>query len=233
MAHYRWLLFDADGTLFDYDAAERTALERSFREIDQPFGPEMLTVYRRVNAHLWQQFEAGRVTADRLKTQRFEQLFEELRMPGDAAAFSARYLINLSRVTDLIDDAEAVLASLAERCRIGIITNGLTTVQRPRFSASALAPYFEVIVISDEIGVAKPDPRIFDAAFELMEHPARDAVLIIGDSLTSDMRGGEQYGIDTCWFNPARRPNTSDVAPTYEIAHLQELFTILEKGSNP
>jgi YjjG family noncanonical pyrimidine nucleotidase len=227
MNQYTWLLFDADGTLFDYDAAERTALERTFHDVGIPFEPICLTTYRKINGQIWIDFEKGKITAKRLKSRRFELLFHELQHPVDAKAFSDQYLLRLSEATYLMDGAEKLVKHLEDSYRIGIITNGLTNVQRPRFKASAVAPYIETTVISEELGVAKPDPRIFDAAFEQMQHPSRDEVMIIGDSLTSDMQGGYNYGIDTCWFNPKNAENTFPFQPTYEIHALADILNIL------
>ncbi len=229
MSRYSWLLFDADGTLFDYERAERAALEHSFHEVDITFEPVHLTTYRRINGQIWLDFEEGNITAERLKGRRFELLFNELHKSIDAQAFSDRYLTHLSEATYLIDGAEAIVKHLAATYHIGIITNGLTKVQRPRFKASVLAPYIEAAIISEEIGVAKPDPRIFELAFEQMRHPDRNKVLMIGDSLTSDIQGGCNYGIDTCWFNPNDAKNTISFQPTYEIHALSEMLNILHE----
>jgi len=230
MKSYCWLLFDADGTLFDYDQAETYALQQSFTQTGVPFDGDCQTTYRMINHQMWQDFEQGNITAERLKTKRFELLFEALSLKVDARVFSDRYLTNLSRATFLMQGAEETVRKLSEVYHIAMITNGLTKVQRPRFRESLLAPYIEAIIISEEIGVAKPDPRIFDMAFEQMQNPARHEVLIIGDSLTSDMQGGHNYGIDTCWFNPKRLPNTTPINPTFEIQRISELLGMLGTG---
>jgi YjjG family noncanonical pyrimidine nucleotidase len=232
MNRYTWLLFDADGTLFDYDKAETFALQRSFRQSDMPFEPHYLSTYRRINHQIWIDFEHGKITAERLKTKRFELLFDELHVDVDARKFSNHYLVNLSKATFLIDNAEEIVETLADTHHIAIITNGLTNVQYPRLKESVLAPYIEATIISEEVGVAKPDSQIFEIAFEQMQHPARDEVMIIGDSLTSDMQGGYNYGIDTCWFNPANAPNSFAFQPTYEIHALSDLLNILSERNN-
>jgi YjjG family noncanonical pyrimidine nucleotidase len=230
MKSYCWLLFDADGTLFDYDQAETYALQQSFAQIDVPFDADCQATYRNINHQIWQDFEQGNITAERLKSKRFELLFEALSLKADARAFSERYLTNLSQATFLIQGAEETVRTLSEMYHIAMITNGLTKVQRPRFRESLLAPYIEATIISEEIGVAKPDPQIFDIAFEQMQHPTHDEVLIIGDSLTSDMQGGYNYGIDTCWFNPECLPNTTSITLTFEIQQIPELLNILGTG---
>jgi YjjG family noncanonical pyrimidine nucleotidase len=227
---YEWLLFDADSTLFDYDRAEASALRRTFEEMGRPFEPGHAEAYRRINGQIWLEFEQGRISQERLRTRRFELLFDAVGVELPPEAFSARYLRNLAEGTYLIDGALEVIQSLHGRIGLMLITNGLKEVQRPRFARSALSGYFADLVISEEVGAAKPDARIFDVAFARMGHPRREAVLMVGDSLTSDMRGGADYGIDTCWFNPGQRPRNPDVGIRYEIRDLRELLDLIGVG---
>ena len=227
MRHHTWLLFDADGTLFDYDAAEKHALEASFGQIGYPFKQDYLAEYRRINHQIWLDFEQGKITQERLKTQRFELLFDAINLDADPAEFSEKYLDNLAKGTFLIDGAGDILKALENTFNLAIITNGLTRVQQPRFEKSPISSYFKAIIISEEVGAAKPEPAIFDIAFERMEQPAKEDVLIIGDSLTADIQGGYNYGIDTCWFNPKHYHNTLAIAPTFEIQTLSELPRLL------
>ncbi|HSG17116.1 MAG TPA: YjjG family noncanonical pyrimidine nucleotidase [Anaerolineae bacterium] len=223
---YTTLLFDADGTLFDYDRAETWALSETFAQYGHAFKPGYSDLYRRVNGPLWDALEQGDVTQDRLKVLRFELLFDQLGLAVDPAAFSASYSRQLGQGTFLIDGALETVAELNDDYRLFIITNGLTDVQRPRFGESSIGRYFEDWIISEEVGFAKPDPRIFDVAFERMGRPDKEQVLIIGDSLTSDIAGGIAYGIDTCWFNPAGRKADATTLITYEIQELSQLLTL-------
>jgi 2-haloacid dehalogenase len=228
MATYTWLLFDADGTLFDYDKAEKSALANTFEQVGYSFKPQYLPEYRKVNGQIWLDFEQGKITQELLKTRRFELLSEAIDIPYDPRDFSVKYLKNLAKGTYLVDGAEEIVKTLHEKFDLAIITNGLTRVQRPRFKKSAIYPYIKEIIISEEIGAAKPDTEIFDIAFERMNHPMKEEVLIIGDSLTSDIQGGNNYGIDTCWFNPKRKTNDQMITSTFEIQELSELFDILQ-----
>lgn len=228
MTTYKWLLFDADGTLFDYDKAEKSALANTFEQIGYPFKPQYLPEYRRINSQIWLDFERGKITQERLKTRRFELLFKALNIRPNLQKFSVKYLENLAKGTYLIDGAAEIVKALHERFDLAIITNGLTAVQKPRFGKSAISPYIKEIIISEEIEAAKPDRQIFEIAFEKMNHPAKKEVLIIGDSLTSDIQGGNNYGIDTCWFNPTRKTNNHVIISTFEIQALRELFDILD-----
>jgi 2-haloacid dehalogenase len=223
---YPWILFDADDTLFDYRRAETGALAAAFEDQGVAFDEAWLPVYQRVNAAAWRMLEEGRVTSARLRVLRFEQLFAELSLSLDPAAFSVVYLRQLSHQAHLVNGALELLEALRPRHRFAIITNGLSDVQRPRLAASPLAPLIEHVLISEELGVAKPDPAYFDIALERLGGPDRRDLLIVGDSLTSDIAGGIAAGIDTCWYNPAGAAS-GGVAPTYTIARLEALRPIV------
>jgi len=139
---------------------------------------------------------------------------------------SQRYLRNLALGTDLLEGADAVVHGLLPDYRLALVTNGLQDVQRPRLLNSSLRDCFEHIFISEEIGAAKPTRTYFDAVFAALGQPAREKVLIIGDSLSSDMRGGLDYGIDTCWYNP--KGKSIDLPVTYQIRHLNQLAELLK-----
>lgn len=225
--HYQWLLFDADGTLFDYDLAEAKALQAAFQDFQLPFSPTTADQYRVINHQIWQDFEHGLITSAALRTTRFERLFEAVQVRADAGQFSTRYLVHLASASDLMPGAEAVLSQLKNSYRLAIITNGLKDVQYPRLSGSPIGLWFEVVAVSEEVGAAKPDPAFFDAVFERMGRPPRESALVIGDSLTSDIQGGIRYDLDTCWFNPLEKAPDPLIQPTYQIAHLSDLLTLL------
>ena len=230
---YKWLLFDADGTLFDYDVAEKTALAATFAAFSLPYTDDVLDIYREINDQMWQAFELGEITQKDLKTERFRRLLESVGVNDDLAPddFSHRYLHNLGNCAFLIPDAERVLGALSEKVHLALITNGLKKVQRSRLAQSTIGHYFEAILISEELGVAKPHPGIFDAAFAAMGNPGKDRVLIIGDSLSSDIKGGNAYGIATCWFNPQGNPRSTAYRIDYEIQSLEQILDIVEVAS--
>ena len=221
--HYRWLLFDADGTLFDYDRAERTALEQALTQIGVLFNPGHLATYRRINQALWQGVEKGEITPGVVKVRRFELLLEALQVAHSPAALSAIYLQCLANCSELVQDAEAVLGALHGKYQIAILTNGLTVVQRGRLARSVIRHHISDLIISEEIGAAKPAREFFDKAFARLGHPSKSEVLMIGDGWASDIQGAVQYGIDACWYNPARKPRPADYRITREIASLREL----------
>jgi 2-haloacid dehalogenase len=228
--NYRWLLFDADGTLFDYDRSEACALAKTFEQQGWQLTPGYAQSYRQINAQMWREFEQGKVTQKRLRTKRFELFFEAVHLEADPVLFGRRYLENLAERTDLVAGAEEIVRLLYGRVGLVIITNGLSDVQRPRLANSAIGHYFAQFVISEDVGVAKPDPRFFDIVFDRVGRPAKEEVLVVGDSLTSDIKGGNNYGIDACWFNPGREPRTIDVQIRYEISCLCELSSVVGVG---
>ena len=226
--HYPWLWFDADGTLFDYNRAEATALKKTFHSLTLPFEDEYLGVYRNINSKLWRALEQHEITPAVLRFRRFELLLESLRLSGSPDQMSTAYIEQLAICSDLMDGAYEVLQTLHGRSQLAIVTNGLQAVQRSRLAHSRIRDFITELVISEEVGAAKPQPAFFDAAFARTGHPAKSDVLVIGDSLTSDIQGGVDYGIDTCWYNPTGEPRPEDLRPiTYEIPHLRELLDFL------
>jgi YjjG family noncanonical pyrimidine nucleotidase len=225
--HYPWLWFDADGTLFDFDRAESLALRQAFESLNLAFGDEYLDVYRRINGQLWQALERREITPGALQVRRFELLIEALHLACPPSELSAAYVERLALCVDLIDGAYEVLQALQGTHRIAIVTNGLQAVQRGRLAHSAIRAFISELIISEEVGAAKPKPAFFEAAFARLGHPARSEVLLIGDSLSSDIQGGADYGLDTCWFNPAAEPRPEDLPITYEIRRLRELLELL------
>lgn len=224
---YRWILFDADGTLFDYDTAEHSALRKTVEEYGYEGTPELHWIYRTINSGLFSELEEGKISSEELRVKRFQVLFSQFGYEIEIDAFSRRYLTNMSRASELLPGAMETVRALQSRCKLIIVTNGISEVQRSRFEATALQSYFADIVISDEVGVSKPSKEIFDIAFERMNMPAKRETMIVGDSLTSDMAGGINYGIDTCWYNPSCIQNDLDLEVTHEIRSLQQLTSLV------
>jgi 2-haloacid dehalogenase len=224
---YAWLILDADGTLFDFQRAEAIALENTPAELGVQVPGNFSSAYHRINDALWRDFEAGIVTARNIRVERFKRLFEQLNVVSDSDAFSEAFLGNLVRASTFLDGAEELLIGLQRRAGLVLMTNGFADVQHARIKRLGLEDAFDHVIISEEVGVAKPDCGVFDIAFERMGYPDKNRVLMIGDSLSSDILGGSKYGIDTCWFNPDQVANTTDVKPTYEIRQLMDLVDLL------
>ena len=185
---YQSVFFDADDTLFDYPGAERAALLACLEEFRIPLEPEsFIAAYRRHNHDVWREFERGETDQSTLRVERFRRLAAELVLPAlPLERISAFYLEALAGQPQLLPGALDLVRGLAKKFPLALITNGIASVQKKRFAASPLSAYFQSIVISEEVGVAKPDPRIFRPALEKLGLDAAD-VLYVGDSVTSDM----------------------------------------------
>ena len=200
------------------------ALEEYKLDVDKE---ESLKLYSQINKHIWEEFERGEITADRLRVERFERFSKKIKIDFDAVSFSKAYAKFLGEGAYLFDDSVEVIDYLSKKYKLALVTNGLKDVQKSRISKTPLKDYFQELIISDEIKISKPDPRIFDYALDKLDHMDKSKVLMIGDSLTSDMQGGINAGIDTCWYNPNHLENKSGLNLTYEIHSLNELKEIL------
>lgn len=225
---YDFILFDADDTLLDFGKAEDAALKQVFAEFDLPLTEEIRQGYLDINHGLWKALEKGEIEKPQVLARRFQDTFEKFGIPGPTdGSFEKRYQILLGEGAYLVDGAVELLNELKQEFRLAIVTNGVTATQTNRLRLCGLDRIIPDVFISEKIGVAKPQAGFFDAVFAELGQPERSRVLIVGDSLTSDMRGGEIAGIDSCWYNPKGKPNDTDVRPTYEIRDLAELRSIV------
>ncbi len=225
---YKLILIDADNTLFDYDKAESFALQSSLKDFGVIKNLEQIQKdYRAINQAMWQLLEKGQITKDALSLERFNILFKKYTLTIPAKAFSQSYLSYLGQSAFLIKDAERIIKYLYENYTVIIVTNGIKTVQYSRLEKSPIKDYHHGMVVSEDIGVSKPDPTFFEHALTLANHRDKKSVLIIGDSLSSDIQGGINFGIDTCWFNDRHSEPEWPILPTYQIHALKEIITIL------
>ncbi len=222
------LFWDIDDTLLDFKRGEAIAIRQTLSHIGiEPTG-ETVQLYSEINESLWKRLERGEIKREQILVGRFEMLFDALGFAGDAPSAQEFYFSCLGEQHDFVKDAEAVLDALHGTCRMVAVSNGTTVIQNKRISASGLDRYFDRIFLSQEIGAEKPSAVFFDACFAALPDVRRDEVLIIGDSLTSDMRGGETAGIRTCWFNPNGKKNTLGIHIDHEITSLPQILTLLQ-----
>ncbi|MRV74873.1 noncanonical pyrimidine nucleotidase, YjjG family [Duganella sp. FT92W] len=221
-------LFDLDDTLLDFRASERLSFERILRElgfqapVDTLFGQ-----YQAINIALWRAFEAGTVTKDFLKVERFRQTFAAGGLELDPSQASERYLESLSDTVVLIDGAQRLCERLAAVGEVGIITNGVAHIQGRRIAASGLGDYISFVATSEASGFAKPDSRFFDFTVKMARAFSKDQTVIIGDRLDADILGANRFGIDSCWYNSGRLANDTEAVPTCDVAHLDDVLPAL------
>lgn len=188
-----------------------------------------LKIYQEINTVLWKEFEQGLITQEKLNVERFKRLSDRLKVNFDETNFAKSYIEHLADASFLYDDTIDLIENLNNFYKLAIVTNGLTFVQDRRIRKSIISKYFDTIVISEEILISKPNPKIFEYALKNIKHTDKSKVLIVGDSLTSDIQGGINFSIDTCWYNPNIIINKTSIKPTYEISNFNELKYLLLK----
>lgn len=225
---YEVIMFDLDDTLYDFGMTEKNAFQQLFVEYGLPNGlQDYLSSYKAISKVLWDELENGITTLELLKIERFKRLFLEHSLELDVEKVSDKYIENLGREIHLIDGVEEMLTDLSG-CRFAVLTNGFQIAQHARVNGSPLNGKFEAIITSEEVGYQKPQSAIFEYAFKKLGITDPSSVLMVGDSLTSDIQGGNNFGIDTCWFNPQQKENRTSILPTYEIQDWKELKKIVQ-----
>lgn len=224
---YPYLLFDADNTLFDFDQAERNAHLLLCRAHGLAFSEEGYQLYHKCNADLWRDFDRGLCTKEYLLVERFRRYLAITGERADPEALNRDHLRALGEGAMLLPGAEELCRVLSRDHRLYLLTNAVASVQKARFANSAIAPYFQGVFISEEVGVGKPDPAYFEYVFRAVPGLARDNALVIGDSLTSDVQGANNAGLPCCWFNPKGQPWPQSLRIDYEIRALEELYAIV------
>lgn len=220
---YDWVLFDADDTLFHFDTFSGLKLMLSNFGVD--FTKHDFDSYQVVNKQVWQDYQNGIATTDDIKERRFAYWAQ--RLNTKAKTLNNAFLDAMAEVCTPIDGVKCLLHKLHNQVKMGIITNGLTDLQEVRLQKNDLRHFFDILVISEEVGVAKPNRKIFDHAHYLMQTPSHERILMVGDNLDSDILGGINAGFHTCWFNQHNVDNHTSIVPTYTISSFYELEQIL------
>ncbi|MHA4870286.1 YjjG family noncanonical pyrimidine nucleotidase [Duganella sp. PWIR1] len=225
---HQLFLFDLDDTLLDFKASEQLSFVRTLQQLGHHTVSESLFAqYQAINTALWRSFEHGEVSKDFLKVERFRKTFTANALDIDPEAASLLYLESLSETVVLIDGAQALCAQLAAVGEVGIITNGVDSIQQRRIAASGLGDHISFVATSEACGYAKPDSRFFEYTTGMARAFNKAETIIVGDRLDADILGANRYGIDSCWFNPGRLANGSEARPTYEVAHLNAIVPAL------
>ena len=225
---YKVILFDADETLYDFKKSEREAFKNTMIEFGFDYDEDYhFNVYKEINDAIWKELEQGLITQEKLKIERFRRFINKIEMNFDENEVASTYMKYLGEGSFLFEGAIELIEDLSNKYTLSIVTNGLTIVQERRIKKSVIAKYFKDIVISEEVGIAKPHPDIFEHAISNLGEFKKDEILMIGDNLSSDIRGGINYNIDTCWYNPNKIENKSNLSPTYEMADYKEIRNLL------
>lgn len=221
---YTTLLFDLDDTLMDFKKAEENAIEKLLLKYSLPATEENKRLYSLTNQSKWKALEKGEITRKELFATRFPDFFKALGVEADGAKANADYMHFLSQGRFVIDGAEDICRELRKSYSMYIITNGAKIVQQGRLTDLPLMQYFDGVFISEEVGFDKPKKEYFDHVFLNIPEKDKSKCLVIGDSLSSDILGAVNYGIDCCWIS---EKTSSEIKPTYQISNLKELLNIL------
>lgn len=226
--NYPYLLFDADDTLFDFPRASARAFSIMCRTHGIPDTPEVRRLYHEINQVLWAAFDRGEVTKEFLTLERYIRFLKALELDRDPAQCNRDYLTALGQVTFPLPHAEAVCRALAERGhRLYIVTNAVASVQRSRLRSCPFGNLFTDAFISEEAGASKPHRAYYDYVRARVPAITPENTLVIGDSLSTDIRGANNAGLPCCWYNPAEKPRQDGLRIDYEIADLRELLDIV------
>lgn len=224
---YPYLLLDADNTLFDFDAGNRHAFHEVCARYDIPDTDESFLCYERCNNAMWTAFDRGECTKDFLVVERFRLFLKEIGLDRDPVLCNDLHLQVLGQNTLMLPHAQEVCRELSREHRLYIVTNAVASVQRSRLAGSAIAPYISGAFISEEAGASKPSAAYFDYVFSHIHGITRDNCLLVGDSLSSDIRGANNAGIPCCWYNPKEAARPGDLRIDYEIRDLRQLYDLV------
>lgn len=217
------LLFDLDNTILDFNSGERAALSGAFRHFGIEPTEEVLSAYHKINIKYWEKLETGELSRREVLEGRFDELFALYNIDCTGEKIQGVYEKELGKHHEFIDGAKELLEKLYEKNDLYIVSNGCTGIQKARIAGAGLEKYFKAFFISEEIGYDKPDVRFFDHCAARIPDFSKERAVIIGDSLTSDIRGGKNAGITTCWFDPDGRRAPLLNKPDYVINKLSEL----------
>lgn len=228
MKRFSTILWDMDDTLLDFLYSEKYAITKCFRTVGLKITEEQIARYSQINKGFWKRYELGEVTREQLLSGRFLQLFQEYGIRDiDLKSFQKEYEEALGSVVSHKDDSLTICKSLHGHVRQYVVTNGIAATQRNKLKLAGFLETMEGVFVSEEVGTPKPGREFFDYCLERVEEKDLSRILIVGDSLSSDIRGGIQAGIATCWYRPEEAVNDTPYKPDYEISDLHMIYDIL------
>lgn len=223
MKKYHWVLFDADETLFDFDTFR--GLRHLFSQHNFEFTQADFDDYQMLNVPLWEGYQSGKFTIEEVKTKRFVEWEKRTGIP--AIDLNSQFMNSMAETCALLPGAQELLDTLKDKCKVGIVTNGLKALQYVRLEKTGVTDHIDLMVISEEVGVPKPNIAIFEHTFEKMKFNQKEHILMVGDNPHTDILGGINAGIDTCWYNWRQHPEVEGITPTYQVDCLHKLKAIL------
>lgn len=223
-----YLFLDLDDTILDFHKAERIALSKALRDFGVEPTEDVLELYHIINRRHWEMLERGELTREEVLVGRYAALFRELGMQVDAVAVTRAYERNLGIGHYFLPGAEEAVQRLHQKYRLFLASNGTASVQHSRMTSAGLYPYFEKVFISQAIGFNKPSKEYFDGCTAQIPGFQPEKAMMVGDSLTSDILGGRNAGMHTCWVNPEHQPARADIPAEFEIESLPQLEALLE-----
>ena len=223
MKKYQWILFDADDTLFHFDAFR--GLVKMFSQFGITFDEHHFKDYQKINQDLWIQYQNGSISAKEVKHGRFQHWSEKLKI--SPAQLNGAFLESMAEICQPLEGVPQLLEELKGNTKLGVITNGFVELQEIRLERTGLKHYFDILVISEQVGMPKPHLKIFEHAHALMGHPPKHEILMVGDNIQTDILGGNAYGMDTCWLNIHKKPLPKEIQPTFQAHSYEHLRKIL------
>ena len=225
---FEFLFIDLDDTILDFQKAEHVALSKTLRSFGLDPTEEVLTRYNLINKAHWEALERKELTREQVLVGRFQVLFEEMGIQAEPVTVARSYESNLSVGHYFIPGAEEAVKSLSKKYKLYLASNGTARVQAGRLASAKITPYFQEVFVSQELGANKPSREYFDRCFARIPDFDKSKAIIVGDSLTSDILGGQNAGIATCWVNPEHKAGREDIRVDYEIEALSQLESLLE-----
>jgi len=224
---YKYVLFDADGTLFDFLKIERYSFGKTMDSFGLKYDENICRDYSEINDRLWKNLENGLIAKKDLYVERFRKLCDKYHYDASPEDLNISYIRNLGGCKFLLENTAQICEKLYGKVHMAIVTNGDASMPNNRYVCSDISKYFEGVYISEKIGFEKPNVEFFDYVFESMNIKDKSEVIIIGDSLTSDIRGGNNAGIDSCYFNPNGKVNNTEIHPTYVVDNILDVEKIV------
>ena len=224
---YTTVFLDADMTIWDFEASERLALRDVITSLGEEMTEELMAFYHQVNGELWHAFELKQVTREELSEIRFRKLLDYMGRDGDPLALNTQYQEGLGTYSIMLPGAEDLCRQLAQHCTLYILTNGMHAAQFGRFHQSPIKPYIKQMFVSADMGTQKPDKAYYDQVFRAIGLEEKSTAVMVGDSLTSDVLGGINAGIDTIWYNPQGKPVNPNIQPTYVANSMDKIAELI------